>query len=161
MAGNKKVLNLSVKNRKTFNIFLDVFESVATLLFNIRSTIVTDFIMSLYIALFTSIKVKKVKLIISKVNLIANQIQILNLKKIKIVNLLRETDKVSTNIPIRVFLSFVSRLALKVVSTINTKKISMTFTAILATFYTLGQYDIVTLGTMDTSTLGDLDYVLS
>ena len=160
-SGNKRTLNLTVKNRHSFNLFLDIFESVTTLLFNIRFTVVTDFIATLFTGLSSLVRIKRVKLVISKVNLIGSQIQIFLIKPIKIVNSMKETGKVSATISISDVMTFVSKAIQKIQSTINLKKITIGFTAILANLYPLSAYDVQTLGTMDVETLGDLDYVLS
>jgi len=155
---NQKTFNLTNRISKSFDMVIDNFAYVATLLMNILFKLRIVFSPTFAIAFLTNINIRKVKLIISQVKLRVSITQTINARRVRIIYVARERIKAVVTILLRNRITFISKAIQKLVSTIVIKKIQIIATPILAQFFTLGYFDPQTLGTLDVLTLGQMDY---
>jgi len=158
---NQKTFSLYLKAQKSFSLAIANFATVATWVFSHIMKISIAFVMTIQVKITTSMRLRKIKLTISKTSLIGKSSPSISLRKIRILS--------STNASIKAISAIVNKLGLvssmkergKIYNSTSLRKISLGISVIVASFYTLLYYDTTvtyTLGDMDVSTLGDLDY---
>lgn len=160
MNKNEKTFRLVNKTNQSFSIIIAGFEYAATLLANIRikSRIIT--VMSLFVKGYSTITVKKIRLVISQVKLITKITQTINSKTIKLLTTFRQRMKAISIIYLRNPMGFVSKARQKIVSIIAEGKLTISTSPVFVILYTLGHWDVETLLTLDSMTLGDMDYTI-
>jgi len=161
MNDNKKSYNISIRTSQAYTFIISGFQFATSLFFRIRDHIVITFVPKFTTKMVTNINLRKIKLVISQMKLIANMTQTISLRTVKINYTMRDIMKFVTTIYIRNPITFISSGIQKITSTMNTGILGIDFNPTLANFFTLGDNDPDTLGTMDTETWGDLDYVPS
>jgi hypothetical protein len=107
------------------------------------------------------IRLRRIRLVVSKTSLIANMIQTIQLRRINIIASMKQIMGFISTISLRIPITFISKATQKLVSTIALRRIRIIADPIIAAFFILGDYDPLTLGDLDGETLGDLDYVES
>jgi len=157
---NKKSFSLLTKVTKTFSIYISNFQTATTLIFRIIQQISISFVMSSIQKLVSVLSVKKIRITISIVKLIANITQTINSKYIRITYVIREIMKFVTIIGVEVPIEFISKARQKIITILYQGILSISATAVYAILFLLSQFDPQTLGTLDAETLGDMDYSL-
>lgn len=162
MAGNKKIIQLTVKRTKSFNLILASFDFVSTL--------------------FATIKLNKIKLVATLL-LKLNQTQIIKLNKIKmlvsqlklgiglsktiIINKIKMSSIVSLFVPA---VSIIQIKKLQIIATVinlidisssvNLKIVKIVTSFLAFQAYPLSVYDPQTLSSLDSRSLGNMDYLI-
>ena len=154
---NKASFNLSIKAKKSFELFIKGFTYAVTLLFNIKFKIPITFISKVSMNALAIINVKRIRLI-PIARLRTSVVQIINVRKVSLITVLKQTGKIITIIYIRNPIGFISKARQKITTTLKTGILKITAIPSVAIFFLLGDYDPDTLGALDTSTLGELDY---
>lgn len=134
------------------------FAYAATLLFRIRFKIPITYVYSSIGKIYSTIRLRRVKITISVMKLITSMTQTINLRRVKITASMKEIGKIYSTIYGRLRLTITSKAIQKVVSSIIIKKVVLIIDPTLAQFFTLGDYDPQTLGDLDALTLGEMDY---
>ena len=160
MDTNKKSFDLIVRTKETFNIYLYNFQMAVTFFFRIRDTINITFIPKMSTKIFSTLTIKKVK-IISSTKLIESVLYTLNLKRISLVCSIKERLKAIVTFTSMVAIDFSMRMRQKLVTTIYQGLLGISFEPILAKFYLLSDFDLDTLADVDSLTLGDMDYIIT
>jgi len=155
---NEKTFTLINRVSKTFSLGIKNFAYAATLLFRIRDRIRLTFSPVFAVGLFSTISLRRVRLLFSQMKLITKITQTISLRRIRITYIFRQKMASFVTIFSRIRMTIISSARQKLVSSIIIKKITLAITPTLAQFFTLGDYDPDTLGTLDTLTLGDMDY---
>ena len=150
-------------NTHFFNLVVDGFAIVNTLLINIRMKLTIVAIVTLLTKLTLTLNIKKILITLSSslIKLITKLTLTLNIKKILITALMRMTIRLlGTNIYIKKFvINGLLRGILRVTSfPLAIKKIIIVTTATVASYIKLYVHDSKNLYMMDSSTLQDLDY---
>lgn len=154
---NQKSFKLINRISETFSMAISNFAYATTLLFRLSFRI--GFITSPQISVqaVTNLIIKRIRIIISQVKLIANITQTINAKKISFVINFRQIVSNTLLVPFKLGITAISSARQKIVSTILIKKVVITASPTLATFFSLGYYDPETLGDLDGLTLGEMD----
>lgn len=155
---NSKTFNLIVRTSETFDLIIENFAYAATLLFRIRNKIRITFSPQFFLVMYSTINLRRIRVLISQMKLITSLTQVINLRRVRIILSIKERIKFVSTVYGRVRLSVSSKAIQKVITSIIIKKVSFTMIPILATFYTLGDYDPQILGDLDSLTLGEMDY---
>jgi len=158
---NQKTFSLVNRVSKSFDLLINDFAYAATLLFRIAFKIGTSFSPTFALAAFTTINLRKIKLIISQVKLITSITQTINARRVRLIYTMRERLKAVSTISLRLRMTPVSKAIQKAVSSIIIKKVVLTIDPTLAQFFILGDFDPQTLGDLDALTLGEMDYTAS
>lgn len=160
MAGNSKSFNLISITRKSFNLIINNFDFVFTLLFRLREHVRIEFLSKAIVNATQSLRVKKIS-IVSLMKMISKNYPVIRVKKIKMLLSMRLAILFDFLMNENISLNIITTIGQRLVLPLTIKKIGISADPTLAEFYTLGQYDPDTLGTMDLLTLGELDYTLS
>lgn len=160
MNKNEKNFRLVNTISKNFQIIIANFQYAATLLFNINMKIPIGFVPSFISKLVTAMRLRRIRIVISTVKLIANMTQAISSRRVNLAFVIRERLKAVTSIVIKHPILFVSKARQKLVSIVNEGFLHIGWVMTLATFFTLGDFDLDTLGTLDVLTLGDMDYTV-
>jgi len=158
---NQKTFSLVNRVSKSFDLLINDFAYAATLLFRIAFKIGMSFSPTFALAAFTTINLRKIKLIISQVKLITSITQTINARRVRLIYTMRERLKAVSTISLRLRMTPVSKAIQKAVSSIIIKKVVLTIDPTLAQFFILGDFDPQTLGDLDALTLGEMDYTAS
>ncbi len=158
---NQKTFSLVNRVSKSFDLLINDFAYAATLLFRIAFKIGMSFSPTFALAAFTTINLRKIKLIISQVKLITSITQTINARRVRLIYTMRERLKAVSTISLRLRMTPVSKAIQKAASSIIIKKIVLTIDPTLAQFFILGDFDPQTLGDLDALTLGEMDYTAS
>ena len=159
---NKNEKNFRLVNRisKNFQLIIANFEFAATLIANIRQKLNIGFVMSLANRVFSTISLRKIRMVISQVKLITSITQAISSRRVKLAFIVRERMKAVVSVVIKHPILFVSKARQKLVSAIKEGFLHISWVMTLATFFSLGDFDPDTLGTLDVLTLGDMDYTV-
>lgn len=160
MNKNEKTFRLVNKVSQSFSMIVTNFQYVATLITNIRLKLNLAFVPLLQMKLITIMRLRKIRLTISQMKLIANMVQTISSRRINILTTLRQRMKAVVVIYTRLPITFISKARQKLVSIIAGGKLLIAATPNLVQLFLLGRYDPDTLGTWDASTLGAMDYTV-
>ena len=160
MDTNKKSFNLIVRTKETFSLYLYNFQMAVTFFFRIRDKIKLTFVSKLSTKMFSTINVKKIRLIpIAKLK--ESISIIINSKKISINYSIKERLKAVVTILSGVTINYTMRMRQKIVTTISQGILTLNTSPVLAKFFLLSDFDLDTLADVDVLTLGDMDYILT
>ena len=160
MDTNKKSFDLIVRTKETFNLYLYNFQMAVTFFFRIRDKIRITFVSKLSTKMFSTINVKRIKLIpIAKLK--ESLSLIINSKKISIAYLVKERLKAVTVIASGVAINYTMRMRQKLVTTLSQGILTISTSPVLAKFYLLSDFDLDTLADVDVLTLGNMDYIIT
>ena len=160
MDTNKKSFDLIVRTKETFNLYLYNFRMAVTFFFRIRDKIRITFVSKLSTKMFSTINVKRIKLIpIAKLK--ESLSLIINSKKISVAYLVKERLQAVTTIVSGVAINYTMRMRQKLVTTLSQGILTISTSPVLAKFYLLSDFDLDTLADVDVLTLGDMDYIIT
>lgn len=160
MNKNETTFRLVNRTSKNFSIIIANFQYAATLLFSIRDRVRLSFIMTLFAGAFSTIRLRRIKLVISQMKLITNITQIINTKTVKLLVTFRQRMKAVVTIYLRNPITFISKARQKLVTIIYEGKLRIVTSPVLVILYTLGYWDVYTLAPLDAKTLGEMDYTV-
>ena len=160
MNKNEKTFRLVNKISQSFSIIVTNFQYAATLITNIRLKLNLTFVPLLQMKLVTVMRLRKIRMTISTMKLIANMVQTISSRRINILTTLRQSMKAVVIIYVRQPITFVSKARQKLVSIISNGKLTLDATPNLVQLFLLGYFDPDTLGDWDASTLGAMDYTV-
>lgn len=155
---NQKTFNLVNRISKSFDLIIDNFAYAATLLANFRSRIAITISPTFALSVFSTINLRRIRLVISQMKLIVKLTQTISLRRVRLVISVKERVSNLLTILGRLRITAVSSARQKLVTSIIIRKIVLTIDPTLAIFFTLGDFDPDTLGTLDVLTLGEMDY---
>lgn len=158
---NQKTFKLINRISKSFDLIISNFAYAATLLFRIAFKITFSLSPKFILGAFSTINLRRIRVIISQVKLITSISQTFNARRIRLIMTMKERLKAIVAIYGRVRLTIISRATQKIFSSIIIRKISILSNPVLAQFFILGDFDPDTLGDLDGFTLGNMDYTTS
>ncbi len=87
---NQKTFTLINRISKSFDLIIDNFAYAATLLANFRSRLIITILPVFSLSAFSTINLRRIRLVISQMNLIIRQTQTINLRRVRLIISVKE-----------------------------------------------------------------------
>jgi hypothetical protein len=158
---NRKTINLTARQRKSFNINLSYFDFAFTFIVRILLGINLSFLISMTTKIQQTFILKKIRVIVNSFRMTTKRSQTFILKRAVLLILMKLSKKFSSTIILKnTILEFLMRTSMKVSNTVILKKIVLSWVLLKVILNKLSAYDLQPLSDLDPESLGTLDYLI-